>query len=408
MSLADVGDILKHDYKNMGTLLNNTASPVAAQMERTTDSIVGDFAVIAMEVGREFGFGARREGQTMPPGRSVPPKNAQVKVKRLYGRYRISAAEIQAMSTNVGSFTTAQKRRIRNLKDTAIRDVSRQTWGDGSGRLATCGTTTNSTTVQLAAATADQALVNLAEGMQVDIGTDVDPQSIATSRRIVSVDFDNARCVIDGAPVTTTAAAFLYRQGSGGEPQTDTQAELTGLGRHVDNDTTDQGLASTVFGWAATVEANGGVLRPGSENILERAVMKSRNRSGGNLDAFVAGDGVFRHLVNQLKGRQRIVNMLDLKGGHTAVDYSFGAATNVPLQNDRDMTPAFPNSVAGLDYSTFKTYIGTDWKWEDSDGTVLRLAHDDTHEFEAIYYTFRELGVENRNKNLRVDDIETA
>lgn len=407
MSLADVTEMLKRDYKNFGTLLNNTASPVASQIERKTDSIVGEFAVIAMEVGREFGFGARLEGDQMPPGRSVPPKNAQVKTKGVYGRYRIGAREIDAMKTSAGAFATAQERRIKNLKDAATRDMSRQAWGDGSGRLAQCGVTTASTTIVLAATTADQALINLAEGMQVDIGTDVDPQSIATSRKVVSVNEAAATIVIDGAPVTTSGTSFLYRQGAGGEPQTDTQREITGLARHVDDDTTDQGLASTVFGWKAVVDGNSGVLRAPSENLLEKIVHKHANRSGAEVKNLVAGDGVYRSMANNLKGRQRIVNTVQLKGGHSGIDYTFGAEQMV-LQRDRDMTPVFPNSVVGIDYSSLTTYIGTDWGWEDRDGSILRLATDDTHFFEAIYFTFRELGVERRNANFRLDDLETA
>lgn len=407
MSLADVAEMLKHDYKNLSTLLNNTASPVASQIERTTDSIVGDYAVIAMEVGREYGIGARLEGDTMPPGRSVPPKSATIKTKGVYARYRIGAREIDAMKTNAGAFASAQERRIKNLKDGVTREMSRQTWGTGNGRLVTCGTTTASTTVQLAASTADQALVNLAEGMQVDIGTDADPQLIASSRKIVSVDFDLAQVVIDGAAVTTSGSHFLYRQGAGGTTQTVTQREITGLGLHVDNDTTDQGLASTQFGWAAIVDGNSGVNRAPAENLLERTVMKSANRSGADVKNLVAGDGVYRSMANNLLGRRRVINTRELSGGHKGIDYAFGSRELV-LQNDRDMTPAFPNSVVGLDYSSFKTYIGTDWNWEDRDGSVLRLATDDTHFFEAIYFTFREMGVERRNANFRVDDLETA
>jgi hypothetical protein len=408
VSLADVAEILKHDYKDLGTLLNNTASPVASQIERTTEGIVGDYAVIAMEVGREFGIGSRLEGDTLPPGRSVPPKQAVVKVKGVYGRYRIGAREIDAMKSNVGAFTTAEKRRVRNLLDGATREMSRQTWGNGSGRLVTCGVTANSTTVVLAATTADQALVNLAEGMQVDIGTDADPQAVASSRKIVSVNFAAATVVIDGAPVTTTGSHFLYRQGSGGEPQTATQREITGLARHIDDDTTDQGLdPSTTWAWAAIVDGNGGTNRPGSENLIERVVHKHSNRSGASVDVLVAGDGVFRAQVNSLKGRQRVVNNIALKGGHSAIDYTFGAES-MPLLRDKDMTPAFPNSLAGIEYASLKTYIGTDWGWEDRDGSVLRLATDDTHFFEAIYFTFRELGCEARNHNFRIDDLETA
>lgn len=407
MALADVENILKHDYKNLTSLLNDSVG-TCAQIDRKTDTIRGDYAVIAMEVGREFGVGSRLENEVMPAGESVPPEQAHVKVKRIYGRYRMTAAEIAAMETDVGAFTQAQPRRIKNLKNACRRDYARQTWGDGSGRMAQCGTTAGANVVVLAATTSEQALINFQEGARVDIGTNADPQLIASNRKVTAVDFDNATITIDGPAVTTSASHFVYRQGSGGAPQTATQRELTGIGRHVDDDTTDQGLdPSTVPFWKATVQANGATLRSPSENVLERAVHRHENRSGADIDAWVAGDEVYRSMVNSLKGRQRVVNDLSLKGGHTAVDYTFGAQSK-PLMRDRDAILAGPNSLWGFEWASLAMHIQWDWGWEDLDGQVLRLASDGTHSFEAIYRTFRELGVSERNHNLRVDDLEGA
>src|SRR3990167_8315919 len=116
MSLAEVEAILKDDYKQLYKLVNNSVGLVA-QLDMNTDSIVGNQAVIALEVGREFGTGWRLEGDTMPPGRSVAPQNVNVAVKRCYGRYRMTKAEISAMSSNVGSFARAQERLVANLKE---------------------------------------------------------------------------------------------------------------------------------------------------------------------------------------------------------------------------------------------------------------------------------------------------
>jgi hypothetical protein len=408
VALADVEDILKHDYKDLTTLLNDKGSPVAAQIDRKTDTIHGDYAVIAMEVGREFGIGSRLEDEVLPQGESVAPVQAWVKVKRIYGAYRIGVPEIAAMETDAGAFTRAQPRRIRNLKNGCTREYSRQVWGNGSGRLAQCGTTSNSTTLVLAATTAEQSLINFAEGMRVDIGTDANPQVVASNRKVISVDEDNATLVIEGPAVTTTSSHFVYRQGAGGVPQTATQRELTGLERHVDDDTTDQNLdPATQWNWKALVLDAGGSLRPPSENLLETGSMRLENRSDAMLDAWVCGDEVYRACVNSLKGRQRDVNRLELKGGHAAIDFTFGARS-APLMNDKDATPVFPNSLLGLEWASFTMNVQRDWQWEQMDGNVLRMAKDGTHNLEAIYYTFRELSVSERNHNLRIDDIEGA
>lgn len=407
MALADVTNILKHDYKNMTSLLNEESSGLAAQLDKNTDSIHGDYAVIAMEVGREYGVGARLEGDIMPPGRSVAPQQAHVRVKRIYGRYKMTKAEVSAMETDTGAFVRAQPRRMKNLKNACARDYSREVWQDGSGKLAQCGTTSGSTTVVLAAATSEQALVNLAEGMQIDIGVTADPQQVASDRVVVSVNFTNATIVISGAVVTTTSSHFLFRQGAGGAPQTVTQRELTGVQRLIDGTLAVQDLdPANVWNWSALVDSAAGVLRAPSENLIEKTVMRHENRGGG-VDGLWASAGVYRAMVNQLKGRQRVVNDISLKGGHTAVEYTFGAR-NLPLAWDRDADVAGANSLWGLEYESLQVYIQDDWDWEDMDGQVLRLSTDGTHSFEGIYYTFRELGISERNHNFRIDDLEVA
>lgn len=407
MALADVEDILKHDYKDLHNLLNNSVG-LCAQLDHNTDSLHGDFAVIALEVGREYGIGARLEGDVIPAAHSVAPKQVHVKVKRTLGRYRMTQAEIKAMETNVGAFIQAQPRRVKNLKDSATRDYARQTWGDGSGRIAQCGTTSNSTTVQLAATTAEQQLLNLAEGMQVDIGTNANPQLVAADRRVISVDFDNATIEISGTGVTTTGSNFVYRQGAGGDPGTDTQRELTGVANIVDDTAICETIdPADVWNWAALVFGNGSTLRPLSESTLESGVMRHEARTGAMVNELRAGLGTYRGMVNLLKGRQREVNKLALNGGHTAVDYTFGGH-NLPLSYDRDADSLDQNSVWGFQWDSMKVYVQQDWGWEDLDGQILRLATDGTHAFEAIFYTFRELGVTERNKNFRFDDVETA
>ena len=407
MSLAEVENILKHDYKNLTDLLNNSVG-LSAQLDHNTDSISGDFAVISMEAGREYGIGARLAGDVMPAAHSVPPQQVHVRVKRTLGRYRMTTAEIAAMESNVGAFTQAQPRRIRNLKNGCTRDYARQAWGDGAGRLAQCGTTTASTTVVLDATTAEQQLLNLAEGMQVDIGTNADPQLIASDRRVISVDFDNATVLISGAVVTTTASHFLYRQGAGGAPATATQRELTGVERLVDDTVAVQDLdPANQWNWAAFVTDNGGTPAPMSESRLESIVMRHESRSGAMVDELRSGQGVYRAMVNSLKGRQRVVNDIALKGGHTAIDYTFGAH-NMPLSYDRDADVVDPNALWGFEWKSLTVYVQRDWQWEDTDGQVLRLATDGTQSFEGVYYTFRELGVSERNHNFRADDVEAA
>jgi hypothetical protein len=409
MSISEVSNILKHDYKNMTDLLNNSVG-LCAQLDKRTDSIVGDYAVIRM-VAAVKGY----------PLILVMPESMSVERRRLMLAYgarfvltprekgmngAISKAEMSAMSTDKGAFVRAQPRRMKNLYSACQRDYARQTWGDGGGAIATCGASGPSTTVALAATTSEQALVNLAEGMQVDIGTYATPTVAAADRTVLSVDFAAATMVVSGAAVTVGGCTRRFRQGSGGVQQNPASSPASSVASTMSR------RCEPRPGERLELEGDGQRQRRRAASAVREPARAGRaphheNRSGATVNELREGAGVFRAMVNNLKGRQRVVNDLALHGGHKAIDYTFGAES-LPLSRDRDAVIASPNSLWGFEWSSMAVYVQDDWQWEDEDGTVLRLAGDRTHAFEALYYTFRELGWEQRNHNFRIDDLETA
>jgi hypothetical protein len=326
-----------------------------------------------------------------------------VSLRSNYGRIRLTRQVISRMDKDRGAFERAVTSEMDGMRDDSGRDYNRQEWGTSDGVIAQCGTTTAATLVVLNALTPEQIMVNFAEGMVVDIGTIASPQTIAAARTITAVDITNRTVTISGAVVTTSNLHFLFRAGSGGSGAN--QRELTGTQTMVNDTGALFGVdPATVFSWASIVEANGGTTRPVSENLVTKAMMRSRNRSGAANWGLYCEDQAYRAAVNNLSAKHRIVNTLDLKGGHSAVAYVLGGK-EYPLICERD---APVGKMYGLAHDKLVEYIDEDWQWEDMDGSALHMAMDGTHCFEAYWFKFSEFATSQRNAHFRIDDLELA
>lgn len=407
LTLADA--VLKEDYKGPLRKQINDMVVLSAQVSKNRDDIVGRRAIIPLQISRNTGVGARAEGDVMPVAGNQGTVDQIVPLRSNYGRVRLTRQVISRMEKDRGAFVRAVALEMDGLRDDVSRDYNRQLWGTSDAKVATCGSTTTSNIVVLAATTPEQVLVNLAEGMLIDIGTVVNPISIAASRTVTAVDFTNKTITISGATVSTTSAAFVFRQGAAtnfvGAGSSSFQRELTGVQTIVAASGALFGVdPATYFSWASIVESNSGVARPVAENLVTRAMMRTRNRSGQASFALYAEDQAYRAAVNNLAAKHRIVDTLELKGGHEAVKYVLGGSV-YPLVAERD---APPGSMFGLCHPKLVEYVDEDWQWEDMDGSALHLAMDGTHAFEAYYFKFSEFATVQRNAHFRIDDLEAG
>lgn len=402
LSLADA--VLKDDYQGPIRKQINDECKVCSQAVRNTSDLVGRRAIVPLHMTRNVGIGARLEGEVIPVAGNQGTTTQIVNLRSNYGRMRLSRQVISRMESDRGAFTRAVKLETDGLKDDSARDYNRQAWGTSDGKIATCGTTSGSTTVQLATTTPEQIMVSLAEGMRIDIGTVASPQTVAANRTITAVNITSRTITISGAAVTTSSSNFIFRQGSGGDSTN--QRELTGLQTIVD----DSGILfnvdpSTYFQWASIVEDNGGSgNRPLSENLVQKAAMRARARSGKDIDQLWCEDGVYRAAINLLTAQKRFVNQTEVKGGATGVEFGTAGSMTV-LMHDRDCPP---NKIYGLATAELTEYVDEDWQFEDLDGSVLQRATDGTHAFEAIWFKFSEMATSRRNAHFVIEELETA
>lgn len=418
LTLETANDVLKLDYKGpLRDQLNHTTF-LLSQIESNSDDIVGKHAVVPIHTSRTSGVGARAEGGTLPTAGAQGYNDVRVPLRRNYGRIQISGPTIQAMSSDRGAFVRAVESETSGATTDLKRDVNRQVHGTSNGVIATCGTTSASNTLQLLGTTTRTQMRQAWNqgGMVIDIGTVADPDTVAASRTVTAVDYDNKTLTISGAAVSTTSGThFIFRAGNGGASDNtgnpggqDGQLELTGL-QSIVSDTADIQTIDTsaVPVWQSQVFDNSGTNRALSENLINRAIQDTEIESGEQIKLLLSNAPVNRAAASLLTATRRNLDNVALEAGYSGIKWTALAegmrqsGGDVALVWDQD---AKENTLYGLATDKLVQYVGSDWDWMDQDGAVLsRVANQDA--YEATLYKYHELATTKRNAHFRIDDI---
>lgn len=413
-TLTTADKVLKDDYKDLREQINQKFF-ILSQIERNTEDVVGRRALHAIHTTRNSGVGARADGGALPTAGNQGYSDTYVPVRYNYGRIQLTGPVIRAMASDRGSFVRALRSEMDGLDKDLRRDVNRQVWGRSDGVIATCGTTSSSTTVQLATTTTPTQMRQLWAdgGMVVDIGTVADPVAVATGRTVTGYNASALTITISGAAVSTTNGThFVFRTGNGGVSDNsgvpnDGQKELTGLQTIVDSSGYLHGItAASVPVWAAYESSNSGTNRALSETLVNTAIQETNIASGGSVKALVGSPGVSRSAANLMTSIRRNNDTVELKAGYSGIRWStplegMDSATPIALTWDRD---APGNALYGLDFDSLVQYEMSDWDWMDQDGAVLsRVSGYDA--YEAVYFKYHELACKQRNANFKIADI---
>jgi hypothetical protein len=415
-TLEQVDAILKDDYKDYWENLNN-ATFILAQVSTKKDTVKGRIARHAIHTGRSGGIGARREGVALPTAGRQTHASVPVPVRWETGRIQLTQQLISQATGDAASFVDAMQSEMDGIRNDAARDVNRQVWGTSNGVIATCGTTTASTTLQLASTTPASAMRHLYVNRVIDIGTVASPTTIASARTITAVDLTNKTLTISGAVVTTSAIHFVFNTSSGGATDAsgtpdDGQSELTGLQTIVDDADTLHTLtvASNPI-WKAQVYGNSGTNRTLAETMLDYAIMQNQVESGKTIDLLCSNTGAFISAKSILSAYQRNVDTVEFKGGFRGIKWSTPGVSGIDGKEvgwyaDFD-APA--SRIFGLNTSEGLVCHQVDegWKWMDSDGSILSRVADQLA-YEATLFTSMELACVQRNAHFVIEDITEA
>lgn len=398
LTLTAADAVLKEFYlPGIRKQLNNDI-PLLAQYEKNTRDVEGRRAVLSVHTARNSGVGARPEGGTLPTAGNQGTSEERIPMKYNYGRLQINGPVFAATKSDRGSFTRALDLETNGLMDDLKVDVHRQVWGTTSGKIATTGTTSSSTTVTLATSTTAVQMRQFDIGMVVTIGTAANVDSIAGTRTITAIDAAAKTITISGAAVSTTdGQEFVFRDGSVGDSVV---YELTGLVSMVDSSGALFNI--THDSWQSIENGNSGTNRTLTESLMAKVTHEVQIKGGKFPNLIVASDGVYRAFAGLQTSIKRFAT-LELKGGWTGLEFAAGTKP-IPVTWDR-FAPA--NKMFLLNTEHLIEFQSSDWDWMDRDGAVLsRVANTDA--YEATLFKYHETATDKRNAHGRIDDLTEA
>lgn len=381
---STLGSILKDLYLPPVVEQLNNEILLVQRLEKSSDEIFGNQAIVPLHKNRSGGIGSRAENAALPSAGSQGYSRATFDLKYHYGRVRVTGVAMAKTASSAGAFLKALEGELDGVRNDLKMDIARQVYGDGSGAIVTCGVTTAATVVVLATSEPLRK-GELYIGQVVDIGTKAAPTTIVAGANIIDFNVSTPSITIDSS-VTTSGSHFVFR--SGNALAGSASNEITGLQSLVAT------AGNTVGGIDATAAGNSywDNLRDNAAGALSLDLMtKAFNNvsvAGGQVSLMLGSPGMQRALFNLLQGQVHYIEPMNIQGGFKALEYM-----GQPMVADRQ---APFGKIYFLDERFIKVFSNNDWHFLDEDGNTLKwvVGFD---AWEAVLARYMNLGISRRN-----------
>lgn len=318
--------------------------------EKSMKGVEGRTAKIKLQTGDGNVGNIVTEGGPYPDALDPTGSEASITLNHIGASTSWTTAEWNQLGTSTAAAEDVIGFKMENLRETLIRDICRQGWGDGSAKLARTSAAAGVNVIPIQSTTTnqydrDRAIWLEANRIPIDIVDATTGVAITngTNRIITDVDPTSGASTVTvagAANLTPTATTVIVRSGNGySNGGVYASAEFGGIQAVVDNDNTYLGINRSTTGnrfWRSTVLANSGTLRALTWPLIHQLRSEIGKKGVGKAVApkwcFMANQGVFQ-AYGDLLGPQVRFNqtneLLKLDGGWSALDI-FGA----PLYED--------------------------------------------------------------------------
>ena len=400
--LTFASEALKLVYGDLHEQLRDK-NPALEFIEASAQNITrnGKEVIFDTHIGRNQGIGARGVREKLPIAGAQKYKQAHLYLKNLYGAIEVDGQLFEQAADDYNAFINVVDMEIKGLKRDLAKDLNRQIYGDGSGKLAVVSAQPSSTTLTV------DSTDWLEEGMIIDIvdpTTGVKQQSgAASSIEITAINETTKVITVTGTLGTfstnISANDIIVRSSNG---VNSFGKELTGLGAIVSatGELHEIDPATTPV-WAATEKTLGSVGTPGTLTELQLInLVQSVDKKGGDVDVFLASPGVYNAYWNLLQGFRQFTNGAGLTGGQRSFTFE---ALGKPIRFVSDYA-APKGTLYALSSKELVINRKKDWSWMDRDGSMWsRVA--DTDAYEARIYQYSEIGTYRRNAHAKLSNI---
>ena len=345
--------------------INTEAGVLPGKLNRTRENIVGGVKVVkAAPWGLNGGAGFISDGGSLPATSQQTVLNFESTIKNIAARSLFTKKAMLLSQSDKGAFKSIAKQSMESLKESALFLYALGVYGDTTGAIATCGTTSDSATVVVA------STQNLVEGMVVDIVAAADGTAVTngTQRKIKNVASATTFVLEGTAKVTTSSDHVIVPQGSYGLGLTGVEAVMAQSGSIYGND------RSTYAKLKAAYTASTGEI---DDTKIVNAII-DREMAGSKIDLLIAHPLVWSKYGDFLTSTKQAVNTNVLDGGWTALKVG-----GKDLTYDRF---AKAQTLRGFDTTKWKEHVLEDWT---IDGNMDRVPG--TLNFEIILSKFAEV-----------------
>lgn len=300
VSSADYEEVMKEIW-TQDTLEQqfHDGDGVLDQVEKTNKYNIGKQASVPTHMERSGGY------TIVPPGGSSSLNGSdKQKVDKAVYNYARHWFEIQLDTAAIersegplavaGALDTEVSGGIADMR----HNIAAQIYGDGTGNIAKCGSTTAASAVVLDSAWAIERGF-LYPGLKVDIGTAGSESSIAADKEITAVDPVAKTITIGSTTVTTTGSHFVSIANSRSGT---TFYGSNGLGNIVSASSTLGGLAtSTYWRWASAVDTTSADISLAKLLALRTKITQARGKPDWNVMSPVQENNFYQLLQSQVR-----------------------------------------------------------------------------------------------------------
>lgn len=381
----------------VNTILDDTTI-MLRWLERKKRKFDGEKFQVPITIEHNQGIAARSENGSLPAAGEETHKRAKFSPADNWGQMKFSQRLIEMARSDRGAFKDAIASESEGLIKSMKKDLNRQIFGDGSGKLSTLGTTTASTTV----VTTDTKKLRV--GMRVDILVIADGTAITNGldRKITAITKDTSFAIADGGGnVTTSSSHGVYRAGN---KVGSSEYEVDGLELLVKASGEFGELNPSTAGlerWAAHVF--GSISGLTDEELQKGWDAPAENDLDASNDRLVIGTYGTRREYGRLLQTQRRFNDVKTKpashsklqgGGFDALEYN---GTDFVVDRDVPSGVIYILDREALEWLVLAQGFKTD------DGNMLK--DDGGTGYKAPYYVMACLGTNNRGAHAKLTGV---
>lgn len=357
-SIGLLANALKDYYLDPITkMINEDSGPVYAAIEKSSENIVANEIVFAMQYGRHGGVGAIGEMDDLPDPAPRQYAQGRTTLKNLAATINFTEKLMLTSQNNQAAFIDAVSTQMEDIVRDAKDMVRRNLMGKADGVM---------DEVSAAVSGAKNVVVkgNIKKfyvGQVVDIfsvsGTTV--TKAVNGKAIVDVDYTtNTISFADNVTVGANDKISLHNNYNN---------ELTGLGDILTPNTTIYGIDRSTNKWynpQVYDKTNSGSTVAFSSLYLQEAIDDIDDFAGTKPDFITCNAGIQRAYINEQNTYKRNVEYKDIDGGYRTMAYN-----DVAISKEKYMPS---NTIYMLTTEFFTLAQLRDWHWMDEDGNMLK------------------------------------